>query len=137
MAEGVSSGRALRSYQLILVLAAGWALGRMPNWLAAETAELGTVLLVGAPIRRNGRLYNCALAIARGVILGAVPKSFLPNYREYYEKRWFASGAELSGLKTQIAGQNVPFGTDLLFAAEDLADFIFAGAFDQVGNELG
>lgn len=93
--------------------------------LAAETAELGTVLLVGAPIRRNGRLYNCALAIARGVILGAVPKSFLPNYREYYEKRWFASGAELSGLKAQIAGQQVPFGTDLLFAAEDLADFIF------------
>ncbi|WP_395612477.1 NAD(+) synthase [Allosphingosinicella sp.] len=93
--------------------------------LAAETAELGTVLLVGAPIRRNGRLYNCALAIARGVILGAVPKSFLPNYREYYEKRWFAPGAELSGLKAQIAGQQVPFGTDLLFAAEDLADFIF------------
>ena len=93
--------------------------------LAAETAELGTVLLVGAPIRRNGRLYNTALAIARGVILGAVPKSFLPNYREYYEKRWFASGAELGGLKTQIAGQQVPFGTDLLFAAEDLPDFIF------------
>jgi NAD+ synthase (glutamine-hydrolysing) len=93
--------------------------------LAAETAALGTVLLVGAPIRRNGRLYNCALAIARGVILGAVPKSFLPNYREYYEKRWFASGAELNGLKAEIAGQHVPFGTDLLFAADDLADFIF------------
>jgi NAD+ synthase (glutamine-hydrolysing) len=93
--------------------------------LAAETAALRTVLLVGAPIRRNGRLYNTALAIARGTILGAVPKSFLPNYREYYEKRWFASGAELAGLKAEIAGQQVPFGTDLLFAAEDLADFIF------------
>ncbi|HYD14133.1 MAG TPA: NAD(+) synthase [Allosphingosinicella sp.] len=93
--------------------------------LAAETAELGTVLLVGAPVRRNGRLFNCALAIARGTILGAVPKIFLPNYREYYEKRWFASGAGLEGLKAEIAGQVVPFGTDLLFAAEDLRDFIF------------
>jgi NAD+ synthase (glutamine-hydrolysing) len=93
--------------------------------LAAGSAELRTVLLVGAPIRRNGRLYNCALAIARGIILGAVPKTFLPNYREYYEKRWFASGAGLEGLKTVIAGQNVPFGADLLFAADDLPDFIF------------
>jgi NAD+ synthase (glutamine-hydrolysing) len=93
--------------------------------LARESADLGTVLVVGAPLRRNGRLYNTALAIARGEILGAVPKSFLPNYREYYEKRWFASGVGIEALKTEVAGQNVPFGTDLIFAAEDLADFIF------------
>ncbi|HTU11925.1 MAG TPA: NAD(+) synthase [Allosphingosinicella sp.] len=93
--------------------------------LAAASADLRTVLLVGAPIRRNGRLYNTALAIARGVVLGAVPKTFLPNYREYYEKRWFAAGAGLEGLKVAIAGQHVPFGTDLIFAAEDLPDFIF------------
>lgn len=86
---------------------------------------LATVLLVGAPVRRQGRLYNCALAIARGRILGVVPKTFLPNYREYYEKRWFASGAGLSGLEVTVAGQTAPFGTDLLFAAADLADFIF------------
>ena len=66
-----------------------------------------------------------ALAIARGRILGAVPKSFLPNYREYYEKRWFASGVGLDGLKMELAGQSVPFGTDLIFAADDLADFVF------------
>jgi len=93
--------------------------------LASESAELKTVLVVGAPLRRNGRLYNCGLAIARGSILGAVPKSFLPNYREYYEKRWFASGADLAGLKTEIAGQTVAFGPDLVFAADDLADFVF------------
>jgi len=93
--------------------------------LASESAELKTVLVVGAPVRRNGRLYNCGLAIARGSILGAVPKSFLPNYREYYEKRWFASGADLAGLKTEIAGQTVAFGPDLVFAADDLADFVF------------
>lgn len=93
--------------------------------LAAESAGLKTLLVVGAPLRRNGRLYNCALAIARGLILGVVPKSYLPNYREYYEKRWFASGIGLEALKISVAGQNVPFGPDLLFAADDLADFVF------------
>src|SRR6185503_20043270 len=93
--------------------------------LCRESAELSPILVVGAPVRRNGRLYNCGLAIARGRILGAVPKSFLPNYREYYEKRWFASGVGLDGLKMEVAGQGVPFGPDLLFAADDLADFVF------------
>ncbi|MGQ0659617.1 NAD(+) synthase [Sphingosinicella sp.] len=93
--------------------------------LAKESAGLRTVLIVGAPLRRNGRLYNCGVVLARGAILGVVPKIFLPNYREYYEKRWFASGAGLEGLKATAAGQNVAFGTDLIFAADDLADFIF------------
>jgi predicted amidohydrolase len=66
--------------------------------LCEQSAELNPVLAVGAPIRRNGRLYNCALAIHRGRILGVVPKSFLPNYREYYEKRWFAPGIGTEGL---------------------------------------
>src|SRR5687768_709490 len=65
--------------------------------LAEASAKLAPVLVVGAPVRRNGRLYNCGIALSRGRILGAVPKSFLPNYREYYEKRWFASGIGLEG----------------------------------------
>ncbi|MDQ3139535.1 MAG: NAD(+) synthase, partial [Pseudomonadota bacterium] len=93
--------------------------------LCAATAKLRPVLCVGAPLRRNGRLYNCALAISHGRILGVVPKSFLPNYREYYEKRWFASGIGLDGIDIAVAGQTAPFGTDLIFAADDLADFIF------------
>jgi len=93
--------------------------------LAAESEALRTVLVVGAPLRRNGRLYNCGLAIARGRILGVVPKSYLPNYREYYEKRWFASGIGLEGLKIDLAGQGAPFGPDLIFAAEGLGDFVF------------
>ena len=93
--------------------------------LCRQTADLSPVLAVGAPLRRNGRLYNCALAISRGRILGVVPKSFLPNYREYYEKRWFAMGFGLNGMDMAVAGQLVPFGTDLIFAAEDLDDFIF------------
>jgi len=91
----------------------------------AATAKLGPAFVVGAPLRRNGRLYNCALVVARGRILGVVPKSFLPNYREYYEKRWFVSGIGLNGIEIAVAGETVPFGTDLIFAAEDLADFIF------------
>ncbi|MFM9828660.1 MAG: NAD(+) synthase, partial [Sphingomonas sp.] len=93
--------------------------------VASETADLRTVLVVGAALPRNGRLYNCAVPIARGRILGVVPKSFLPNYREFYEKRWFASGAGLAGLEMNVAGQTVPFGVDLLFAASDLAHFSF------------
>jgi NAD+ synthase (glutamine-hydrolysing) len=89
------------------------------------TAKLAPVFCIGAPLRRNGRLYNCALVVARGRILGVVPKSFLPNYREYYEKRWFAPGVGLQGLDIAVAGETVPFGTDLVFAAADLSDFIF------------
>ncbi|MET0360302.1 MAG: NAD(+) synthase, partial [Sphingobium sp.] len=93
--------------------------------LIAESADIPAVLLVGAPLRRAGRLYNCALAIARGQLLGVVPKSFLPNYREYYEKRWFAPGTGLVGLSIAVAGVEAPFGTDLIFAAETMADFRF------------
>jgi NAD+ synthase (glutamine-hydrolysing) len=94
--------------------------------LAEASKALAPVLLVGAPLAHTGRLYNCAVAIHRGRILGVVPKSFLPNYREYYEKRWFAPGHGVTGLTTRLAGQDVPFGTDLIFEAEDLADFVFA-----------
>ncbi|TMM49689.1 NAD(+) synthase [Qipengyuania marisflavi] len=93
--------------------------------IVAATRDLATVLVIGAPLRRNGRIYNCALAIARGRILGAVPKSFLPNYREFYEKRWFAHGRDCTGLTINLGGENVPFGTDLIFAAQDRPGFTF------------
>jgi NAD+ synthase (glutamine-hydrolysing) len=93
--------------------------------VAVATHDLTPVVVIGAPIRRNGRIYNSAVALSRGRILGVVPKSFLPNYREYYENRWFAPGAGVIGLEMTLAGQTVPFGTDLLFEASDLRDFIF------------
>ncbi|MEN3352388.1 MAG: hypothetical protein V7640_546 [Betaproteobacteria bacterium] len=93
--------------------------------LVEASRALRPVFIVGAPIRRNGRLYNCGVVISRGKILGVTPKSFLPNYREYYENRWFAPGFGVAGLDVKLAGQTVPFGTDLLFAASDLPDFIF------------
>lgn len=92
--------------------------------LVAASAKLNPVLVVGAALERAGRLYNCAVVIARGRVLGVVPKSYFPNYREYYEKRWFASGIGLSGT-IAVAGQEAPFGTDLIFAASDLKDFVF------------
>ena len=101
------------------------ATGEALSAVVAASARLRPVLLVGAALPRNGRLYNCAVVIARGRVLGVVPKIFLPNYREYYEKRWFASGAGMTGLEIEVAGQTAPFGTDLIFAANDLTDFTF------------
>ncbi|HEY8003013.1 MAG TPA: NAD(+) synthase [Phenylobacterium sp.] len=94
--------------------------------LAEASKDLAPVLVVGAPVQHSGALYNCAVVIARGRILGVTPKSFLPNYREFYENRWFAPGAGVSGLTVRLAGQEAPFGTDLVFEAADLADFTFA-----------
>jgi len=93
--------------------------------VAAASAKLRPVLLVGAALPHNGRLYNCAVAIARGRVLGVIPKSYLPNYREYYEKRWFAPGVGVTGLEIEAGGQTAPFGTDLIFAACDLPHFVF------------
>lgn len=93
--------------------------------IVAQSAHWRCVLLVGAPLERNGRLYNCAVVIARGRILGVVPKTFLPNYREYYEKRWFASGMGLAGLSIRIGAHEAPFGTDLIFAASNFDEFTF------------
>ena len=92
--------------------------------LVAKSRDLRPVLLVGAPLRREGRLYNCAVAVHRGRILGVVPKGHLPNYREFYEKRWFASGRDVRG-EIPIGGELVPFGMDLLFQAEDVDGLIF------------
>ncbi len=93
--------------------------------IVRASLKLRPVLCIGAALRRSGRIYNCAVVIARGRVLGVAPKSYLPNYREYYEKRWFAPGHGLTGLEMQVAGQTVPFGTDLIFAAEELSDFVF------------
>ena len=90
-----------------------------------ESAGLTPVLVIGAPVRRGSRLYNCALAIADGRLLGVVPKSYLPNYREFYEKRQFTRGHNCQGLDVTIAGHEAPFGTDVIFAADNLPGFVF------------
>ncbi|WP_431971232.1 NAD(+) synthase [Nocardia sp. bgisy134] len=93
--------------------------------LVAQSADIDTVLLVGAPVRSQGRLFNCAIAVCRGQVLGATPKSYLPSYREFYEKRQFAAARENLVGHLTIAGQRAPFGADLLFTATNLATFTF------------
>ena len=89
------------------------------------SGERAPVIVIGAPLRWEGRLYNCALAIHRGRLLGVVPKMFLPNYREFYERRHFTSGEAVRAATMTVAGQEAPFGTDLLFSATGPAGFTF------------
>ncbi|MEJ0066230.1 MAG: NAD(+) synthase [Caulobacteraceae bacterium] len=90
--------------------------------LAEASKDLFPVLIVGAPLRHKARLYNTAVVIHRGVVLGVVPKAYLPNYREFYEKRHFAPGAGVRGETIKLGGAKVPFGVDLLFeSAGDVA----------------
>lgn len=86
--------------------------------LVIESTHLLPLLVVGAPLRCRNRVYNCAAVIHRGEVLGVVPKSYLPNYREFYEPRQMAAGDEARGMIT-VAGRSVPFGPDLLFEAVD------------------
>ncbi len=88
--------------------------------LIGASGALMPLILVGAPLRHAGRLYNCALAIHRGRLLGVVPKVHLPNYREFYERRHFASGDMTQGQEIVIGPHKAPFGPDLLFSAEDI-----------------
>jgi NAD+ synthase (glutamine-hydrolysing) len=88
--------------------------------VARATASLLPVIIVGAPLRHRDRLFNTAVVLHRGRVLGVVPKIHLPNYREFYERRQFASGRGIVGLEIDVAGQRAPFGTDLLFDAIDV-----------------
>jgi NAD+ synthase (glutamine-hydrolysing) len=92
--------------------------------LADGSRDLLPILLVGAPLRVGSRLFNTAVAIHRGNILGVVPKIHLPNYREFYEKRHFASGMGVVDRRIALGGdEDIPFGTDIIFEAEDLPGF--------------
>lgn len=93
--------------------------------LAQASRKLAPAFVVGAPLRSGGRLFNCAVVIHVGEILGVVPKTFLPNYREFYERRWFASGQGVIGDLMELAGRMVPFGTDLIFRSGGPASFTF------------
>ncbi|WP_075293147.1 NAD(+) synthase [Pararhizobium arenae] len=93
--------------------------------IVSASQKLTPVVLIGAPLRHEGRLFNCALAIHSGKILGVVPKTHLPNYREFYEKRWFASGRSVRNAEISVGGHITPFGVDLLFEAREVLDFVF------------
>ena len=84
--------------------------------IAEKSASLPSVFIVGAPVRRQNRLFNAAVVIQHGRLCGIVPKTNLPNYREFYEKRYFSSGYGIRNATADFAGQTeIPFGTDLIF----------------------
>src|SRR5215213_5850733 len=91
--------------------------------VVVSSAELMPVLVVGAPLRYQHRIYNTAVVIHRGRVLGVVPKSYLPTYREFYESRQIAAGDDVRGA-IRMGGADVPFGPDLLFEAEDVPGFV-------------
>src|SRR6201997_2415393 len=91
--------------------------------IVATSTELLPVLVVGAPLRYRHRIYNTAVVIHRGRVLGVAPKSYLPTYREFYERRQVAPGDDERGV-IRLGEVEAPFGPDLLFAASDLPDFV-------------
>ena len=91
--------------------------------LVVASADLLPVLVVGAPLRYRNRIYNTAVVIHRGRVLGIAPKSYLPTYREFYERRQVAAGDDVRGA-IRIGDEHVPFGPDLLFTATDLSGFV-------------
>ncbi len=92
--------------------------------LVRASRDLAPALAVGLPLRADDRLFNCGVLVHRGRILGAVPKSYLPNYREFYEKRQFAPAAQALSTSIRLLGQDVPFGNRLLFAATNVPGFV-------------
>lgn len=84
--------------------------------IAKSTEGKRILSFVGAPLKKDGKLYNCAVAVGNGKVLGVIPKTFLPNYGEFYEQRHFV-GAPEGVSEIKIAGDSVPFGTDLIFKA--------------------
>lgn len=92
--------------------------------VVAGSAGLSPVILVGAPLRVGDALFNCALAVHRGHLLAVVPKTYLPNYREFYEKRQFAAAHDAQTSVVQIAGHSAPFGADIVLRARDVDGFV-------------
>jgi NAD+ synthase (glutamine-hydrolysing) len=90
--------------------------------LRAASSELAPLILVGLPLRLAGRLFNCAAAVCAGRIVGLIPKSYLPAYREFYEKRQFAAARDLLAAEVDLLGERVPIGPDLIFEAAGVPD---------------
>lgn len=83
------------------------------------TRQLDIISIVGMPVVCEGQLLNAAVVIQKGRVLGVVPKTYLPNYKEFYEMRWFVSASDVSARSVRLCGQVVPMGDDLLFETSD------------------
>ncbi|MGA0546748.1 NAD(+) synthase [Brevundimonas sp. VNH65] len=94
--------------------------------LTAVADDAGLVAVIGAPVRSGDALFNCAVVIGGGEVLGVVPKTYLPNYREYYEKRWFAPAPARTEDSVVLNGETVDFAPGLIFEAVNRPGFVFA-----------
>jgi len=92
--------------------------------ILARTRNLPLAALVGLPVAVDGRLYNCAALVCRGRLVGVVPKTYLPNYREFYEARQFTPGDSSPRSAIALAGQDAAFGTNLLFRLAEMPAFV-------------
>jgi NAD+ synthase (glutamine-hydrolysing) len=88
-----------------------------------ESKSIGSMLLLGAPLVVEQKLFNCGIAIYRGRILAVAPKSYIPNYREFYEKRHFAPAGHATAREITLLGEAVPFGNNIIIEAENIPDF--------------
>jgi len=93
--------------------------------LTALSDQTGMILIVGAPVRQSGRLFNAAVVMSHGRICGVVPKTYLPNTQEFYEERWFSSASDLADDQLTWLTEAPPFGTDLLFDVDGVPDCLF------------
>ncbi len=93
--------------------------------LTALSEQTGMILIVGAPVRQSGRLFNAAVVMSHGRICGVVPKTYLPNTQEFYEERWFSSAFDLVDDQLPWLDEAPPFGTDLLFDVDGMSDCLF------------
>ncbi|HMG35150.1 MAG TPA: NAD(+) synthase [Blastocatellia bacterium] len=91
--------------------------------LVEHSKSLVPILIVGAPLRFERKLFNCAVIVYRGRVLGIVPKTYLPNYREFYEKRQFTSGRNATNRDVVFLDQRIPFGSDLVFDVTNVRGF--------------
>lgn len=92
--------------------------------IAEATKGCDMLIFVGVPVVTDCQTFNCAAALQNGNILGLIPKTYLPNYGEFYEKRWFSPSGGLIQKNAEICGKVIPIGTDILFKAENMPEFI-------------
>jgi len=115
---GYSCGDLFRQAHLLTAAQAGL------RQVARATERIGITTVVGLPVSLDGRLFNCAALVSGGRALGIVPKTYLPNYSEFYEQRWFSPARFATAGQVVLDGETIPFGADLLFVAEDMPDCV-------------
>lgn len=91
-----------------------------------KTKNIDIISILGMPIKHDNQLFNCAIVISKGKILGIIPKTYIPNYQEFYEARWFSSSKDLKSYNIKILGQTVPITTNILFQDKSLKEASFA-----------